>query len=161
MGNVSVSEIPFSTRPLLYVAGPYTHADPVENTHRVVKVATVVYERTQWVPVVPHLTLLWHLVDPQPVEHWYAYDIHLLSRCDAVVRLPGPSTGADRELEAAAELHIEVVPYDSLPALARAHWEEGRAVRATMLGNTARDSYVPEPLPDEAYAEHDRGARHA
>lgn len=116
-------EPPSISRPLLYVAGPYTRADPVENTHRAIKVATVIYERTHWVPVVPHLTLLWHLVDPHPVEHWYAYDIHLLARCDAVVRLPGLSTGADRELDAAVELDIEAVPYSSLPASARMQWD--------------------------------------
>lgn len=115
-------EPPFISRPLLYVAGPYTRADPVENTHRAIKVATVIYDRTHWVPVVPHLTLLWHLVDPQPVEHWYAYDIHLLARCDAIVRLPGASTGADREMAEADARRITRVQYLDLPASVRIQW---------------------------------------
>jgi hypothetical protein len=109
-------------RPLLYVAGPYTRDDPVANTHRAVKVATALYERTPYVPVVPHLTLLWHLIDPQPVDHWYAYDLHLLARCDRIVRLPGPSTGADREMAEADRLRIPRVPYLDLPASARLQW---------------------------------------
>jgi hypothetical protein len=110
-------------RPLLYVAGPYTHDDPVLNTHCAVRCATAVYLLTPYVPVVPHLTLLWHVIDPRPVEHWYAYDLHVLTRCDAIVRLPGPSTGADRELAAAVDLDIEAVAYASLPWEARAAWE--------------------------------------
>lgn len=64
------------------------------------------YETNLVLPLVPHLTLLWHAVEPRPPEYWYAYDLHLLRRCDAVLRLPGASRGADVETAEAASLGI-------------------------------------------------------
>lgn len=107
---------------LLYVAGPYTHPDPVINTHCAVRVASAIYEAGEWVPVVPHLTLLWHLVDPHPLEFWYEYDLHILERCQAIVRLPGDSTGADKEMEHAIKCGLQVVDFRSLPQKARQEW---------------------------------------
>lgn len=109
-------------RPVLYVAGPYTRPDPVENTHKAVKVATALYELTEWVPLVPHITLLWHAITPRPVEFWYELDLHHMAHCDAVVRMPGASSGADREMEYAAEIGMEIVAWELLPDEVRAHW---------------------------------------
>lgn len=103
--------------PLVYIAAPYTHPDPVQNTHEVIKVADALWESRVCVPLVPHLSLLWHLVSPKPVDDWYAYDLHLLARCDALVRLAGPSTGADDEV-LAAELRQIPVFYDADEVLA-------------------------------------------
>lgn len=111
-------------RLLLYVAGPYTHDDPVENTHRAIKTASAIYRMTPWVPVVPHLSLLWHLVDPQPIEFWYEYDLHLLDRCSAIVRLPGRSTGADAELAHARSIRIRELGFSELPDMARRYWTD-------------------------------------
>ena len=94
--------------PLVYIAGPYSTPDPVANTHSVAKVASELYRTGAVVPVVPHLTLLWQLIDPQPIEFWYEYDLHILRRCDAVLVLPGPSTGTDREVDRARKLGIPV-----------------------------------------------------
>lgn len=111
-----------SERPLLYLAAPYTRDDPVENTSKICRVADHIYQASKWVPVIPHLTLLWHLVSPHPVDFWYDYDLHLLRRCDAIVRLPGLSTGADREMKVADSLGLEVVLFEALPAFARVFW---------------------------------------
>src|SRR5438067_2140617 len=89
--------IPYENRPLVYLAGPYSHPDPVKNTNEVIQVAGELVDEGLVTPFVPHLTLLWHLVDPRPLEFWYEYDVATLARCDAVFRLPGESTGADRE----------------------------------------------------------------
>lgn len=108
--------------PLLYVAGPYTRVDPVENTHRAIKVASAIHRFGRWVPIVPHLSLLWHLVDPQPIEFWYKYALHLLDRCSAIVRLPGASTGADAELEYARATYIREIAFEDLPVEAQREW---------------------------------------
>jgi hypothetical protein len=47
---------------------------------------------------VPHLTLLWHIVSPRPLDFWYEYDVATLARCDAVFRMEGKSEGADQEV---------------------------------------------------------------
>lgn len=113
---------PTQVRPLLYVAAPYTRPEPVSNTHHVYRVATAVYADTGWCPVVPHSSLLWHLVNPQEESYWYEYDLHLLRGCDAIVRLPGYSVGADNEMMFARDNGIEVVEFESLPQSAKDAW---------------------------------------
>ncbi|MGC4050634.1 MAG: hypothetical protein QM757_14760 [Paludibaculum sp.] len=70
--------------------------------------------------IVPHITITTHLVDPRPVEYWYAFDLDQLEHCDAVLRLPGPSIGADNEIEHAEGLGIPVF-YDQDDLVAWAH----------------------------------------
>lgn len=85
-------------RPMVYVAGPYSTGDPVVNTHKAIKVAGKIH-RMEGVPFVPHLSLLWHLVTPQPYNFWMDMDYHILERCDALYRISGESPGADNEVE--------------------------------------------------------------
>lgn len=106
----------------LYIAGPYTRPDPVINTHKAIQVATYLQEFTEWVPHLPHTTLLWHAVTPRPIEFWYELDLAHMEVCNAVVRLPGESTGADAELEHAAKIGLRVVNFEDLPARAQALW---------------------------------------
>lgn len=98
----------FTDRPLVYVAGPYIRPDPVENTHKTIRVADELHDSGLVTAHVPHLTLLWHAITPQPADHWYAYDLAVLARCDALLRLPGDSTGADNEVAFARERGIPV-----------------------------------------------------
>lgn len=94
--------------PLVYIAGPYSNPDPVENTHATIKFADGVLASGLAIPVIPHLTMTWHLVSPKPYEAWLDYDLHLLSRCDALFRLPGDSSGADAEVAFADDRGIPV-----------------------------------------------------
>jgi hypothetical protein len=52
-----------------------------------------------YIPIVPHLSMLWHAITPKPYEFWLAYDLELLVLCNALLRLPGESSGADKEVE--------------------------------------------------------------
>ena len=97
----------FSTNKLIYIAAPYTLPDPVQNTHRAIMVADeLIFDG--FIPYIPHLTLLWHLVSSHNIQFWYDYDCHMLRRCDAVLRVDGASVGADREVELAKEWGIPV-----------------------------------------------------
>ena len=99
-------------KPLVYIAGPYTHPDPIVNVREAVSTADILYEYENVIPVVPHLTMFWHLVHPHPVEFWYEYDLCILRRCDAVFRMKGESTGADAEVDLAEKLGLPVFgPY--------------------------------------------------
>ena len=100
--------LPFTERPLVYIAGPYSSPDPVWNTHNTIGIAGQLADEGLVTPVVPHLTLLWHAVQPRSIDFWYEYDLAVLARCDAVLRLPGASTGADRETDFAESLGIRV-----------------------------------------------------
>jgi nucleoside 2-deoxyribosyltransferase len=115
------ADLDFVERPLVYLAGPYTSPDPVANTHATIRMATQLCHAGDVTPVVPHLTMLWHAIEPQHIEFWYAYDLALLARCDAVLRLAGASTGADREVAFANERGIPV--FTSLQAML-AYWSE-------------------------------------
>ena len=88
--------------------GPYTKPDPVENTHRMIHIADELLS-LDVVPVVPHLTMFWHLLRPHPYQHWLAYDLQLMSRCDIVLRVPGDSNGADREVEHAHRWGLPII----------------------------------------------------
>lgn len=102
----------FVTRPLVYLAGPYTRPDPVLNTHETIRFASKLLDEGLVTPFVPHLTLLWHLVSPREVDFWYDYDLAVLARCDALLRIEGESTGADKEVAFAVERGIPVF-YDA------------------------------------------------
>lgn len=111
--------------PLVYLAGPYSKPDPVLNTHQMLKIADAILE-AGFVPLVPHLSLAWHLVSPKPYREWLEYDRQLMLRCDLVLRVPGESHGAAQELELAWSKGIPViytcstVPTECVSALRRA-----------------------------------------
>jgi len=84
----------------VYIAGPYTRGDVALNVRNAIEVANVIMNAGHC-PFVPHLTHFWHLVCPRPYEEWLKLDMEWLSSCDCVIRLPGISLGADRELELA------------------------------------------------------------
>ena len=111
------------SKPLIYLAGPYTNPDPVINTHKAIRVATALIDYGYaYCPVVPHLTLLHHMVTPKPLEFWYEHDLNMLAACAAVVRLPGASSGADMEMEFAINRGISVFQFGHLPREARDAW---------------------------------------
>lgn len=95
---------------IVYIAGPYI-SDPEGNTKKALAVATELLDLGH-TPFVPHLCHYWNQLHPRPEEVWLEYDITMLSFCDALIRLPGPSSGADREVEMAQKYSIPV--YDSV-----------------------------------------------
>lgn len=107
--------------PVVYIAGPYTVPEPVTNVHNAVMVAEQVMS-CGFVPLVPHLSMLWQAIVPHDYEFWLKLDMALLARCDALLRIPGPSTGADREV---AFAHAHGIPiFTSVEDLV-VHWKEG------------------------------------
>jgi hypothetical protein len=91
----------------VYVAGPYTNPDPVENTNKAIKVANRLVA-CGFTPIIPHLTLAWNLVSPYPAKFWYDYTLQLMFRCDAVYRMKGASVGGDVEVEEARKAGMPV-----------------------------------------------------
>lgn len=91
----------------VYVAGPLTLGDQDINTREAVKVADILAQEG-FVPFVPHLDRLWHLISPHHYEFWMKICLAWVARCDALIRLPGESKGGDREVEHARKLGIPV-----------------------------------------------------
>lgn len=95
-------------RPIrIYIAGPYTAGDVAVNVRHAIEAGDRV---ARWgaVPFIPHLSHFWHLLFPQPWEFWLTQDLQWLALCDAVLRLPGESHGADLEEAEAGRLGIPV-----------------------------------------------------
>ncbi len=94
----------------IFTSGPYTNPDPVVNTRNAILAGDQV-ARLGHIPFIPHLNIQWHMVCPHMPEFWYAYDLKWLDVCDIILRLPGESWGADREVEYAIKLGKQVI-YD-------------------------------------------------
>ena len=91
----------------VYIAGPYSQGDVGLNVHKALALGSTLLD-AGFVPYVPHLTHFWHLQHPEPKAVWQEYDKHWLGLCDAVLRLPGPSEGADEEVAWAKAHNIPV-----------------------------------------------------
>ena len=91
----------------VYVAGPYTGGDPVLNVRAAIEAGQDLLD-AGYVPFVPHLYHFWHHQIPGSYEQWMHLDLEWLKKCDALVRLEGPSPGASREEDAANNLGIPV-----------------------------------------------------
>lgn len=91
----------------IYVAGPYTQGDVAVNVRNAFEAANELADRG-FAPFVPHGTHFWHMMFPRPYEFWLELDNQFLPFCHAVLRLPGPSSGADKEVQLAQQLKIPV-----------------------------------------------------
>lgn len=94
-------------RAKIYVAGPYTKGDVAVNVHSAFQAANDLAD-LGFAPYVPHATHFWHLMFPRPYEFWLQLDNEFLPHCDAVLRIPGESNGADKEVALAERLGIPV-----------------------------------------------------
>lgn len=91
----------------VYIAGPYSNGDCVRNSHK----AMEVWEQLRslgFIPFCPHWSIIQHLVIPLEYEQWLDFDLEWIRRCDALLRMPGESSGADREVAFASQIGIPV-----------------------------------------------------
>jgi len=91
----------------VYVAGPYTQGDVAVNVRKAYEAANQLAD-LGFAPFVPHATHFWHMLFPRPYEFWLDLDNQFLPCCDGVLRLAGPSSGADKEVNLARKLGIPV-----------------------------------------------------
>lgn len=125
------------TAPLIYVAGPYSSGDPVQNTNTATEFGLSLFENYRVGVIVPHLTLLAHAMFPRKEQFWYDWDFLQLDHCDAMIRLPGESRGADAEEQRAKERKIPVFHWNSnedqvafVTLVDLWDWENGKASEA-------------------------------
>jgi nucleoside 2-deoxyribosyltransferase len=90
----------------VYIAGPYTGNEEA-NVARALEAGTALLRHGLY-PYVPHLSHYWEAKHPHHYEVWMELDFGWVRRCDAVLRLPGPSSGADREVALAERLGLPV-----------------------------------------------------
>jgi len=90
-----------------FISGPYTVPDPAENTRKAILVADELIDKGI-IPFIPHLNHFWHFLSPRGYEEWLAYDLEWLLTCDCILRIPGESSGADKEVAFAIRHRIPV-----------------------------------------------------
>jgi hypothetical protein len=101
----------------IYVAGPLMSSGDLDtNIRAACRVGTRIKDAGH-VPFVPHTNVYWNRFFPAPEESWLQWDFAWLRKCDALVRIPGHSRGADREESMALDLGLIVCPLRDLDAL--------------------------------------------
>lgn len=91
----------------IYVAGPISIGNVMEHTKAAIHAADRLMKAGHS-PFVPQLSVFWQIVSGHEYERWLEYDHEWIKVCDALIRLPGESKGADREIVWARELGIPV-----------------------------------------------------
>lgn len=100
----------------VYVAGPISKGDVFQNIRRGIDMGAEL-RKLGFAPFVPHYdypAYMWRN-DVWDYETVLANDFDWIRKCDAILRLPGESAGADREVAFARKHEIPV--YSSLSEL--------------------------------------------
>ena len=93
---------------VVYISSPYTKGDQAINVRNQM-VMTDELMTKGFCTITPLYTHFQHMIRPRNYEDWMKVDLELVRRCDVVLRLPGESSGADKEVAYAEKLGIPVV----------------------------------------------------
>jgi hypothetical protein len=101
-------------KPRVYIAGPISKGDLKSNLD-MARQAGFALMKAGYAPLVPHLTCYMGGDNPEALpadtkhEDWLGIDLPWVAVCDAILRLPGESKGADAEVKCAEDNNIPVV----------------------------------------------------
>ena len=115
--------------PLIYVAGPIS-GDPWGCVRQAIDAFDLLRD-VGAVPFLPQLSVLHAMIRETSYEDFMAYDFDVIRCADALVRLPGESPGADREVAFAHEIGTPVFEWETDHGRAAAYrfcatWETAR-----------------------------------
>jgi hypothetical protein len=102
-------------KPRVFISGPMAIGHRGTNLRSAIAAADRLIE-IGCTPHVPHLSWFWDDLSPHPYEEWMQLDFEWIAVCDALLRLPGESTGADRECAFAREEGLPV--FEDIDSLA-------------------------------------------
>jgi len=98
------------SKPVVYVASPYTQGDPAMNVHFQCAIFDRLLDDGRVLPIAPLWTHFQHTLFPRKYEEWLKYDAQILKLCDCCLRLTAEnerlgyvqsaSKGADAEAQA-------------------------------------------------------------
>ena len=92
---------------VVYISSPYSTGDQAVNVRNQM-LATDTLMDLGYTTITPLYTHFQHMFKPRDYEDWLQMDIELVKRADVVLRLPGASSGADREVMHALSLGIPI-----------------------------------------------------
>lgn len=92
----------------VYLATNYSRGVPDETFVKVIDAADRLRSEGH-TPFIPHtMTFMWAIRYQHAVDYWYQFDLQWVDKCDALIRIPGESTGADAEVAYAKRKGIPV-----------------------------------------------------
>jgi len=92
----------------VYIASPYTIGDQARNVRRQMDVFEELANIEGVAPFAPLLYHFQHMVHPRTELQWLELDREWVKTCDALIRLPGESKGADMEVQWAKTFDVPV-----------------------------------------------------
>ena len=92
----------------VFISGPYTLGDVALNIKNAMTAANEIINMGA-APYCPHLSHFLHMNNYQEYSTWLEIDNEFLLCCDIVLRLPGISNGADKEVELAKTANLPVI----------------------------------------------------
>lgn len=97
------------SRPRVYISGPITKGNRNEHYFRAAEIEKALM-LSGFAPLNPmrSITLPFAWQENMPHDLWLAVDLAWIEACDAVVRLPGESKGADEECDFATSHGIPI-----------------------------------------------------
>lgn len=92
----------------VYIASAYTIGDTAKNVKAQIDVTNELYRLgfNVFAPIVG--THFQHMVYPKPYDFWLDLDYEWIAVCDCLLRLPGESKGADKEVRHAERIGKKV-----------------------------------------------------
>lgn len=101
-------------KPIVYIASPYSQGDAAVNTHFQCKIFDLLMDDGKVWPVAPLWSHFQHTIFPRRYQDWIEYDLALIDKYDACLRLDSicdkidykeiKSSGADGEVKRFQEL---------------------------------------------------------
>lgn len=93
----------------VYVAGPISKGDVFKNLRMGIDTGAEL-RKLGFAPFVPHYDFLAYMYrdDVWTYEEVLANDFDWIRRCDAILRLPGESAGAEREVAFANKINVPI-----------------------------------------------------
>lgn len=92
----------------IYIACPYTKGDVAVNVKKSIDAAGELFDLGFNVFNPLSMSHFQHMMHPKNYNHWMKVDYDWIGSCDAILRLPGLSEGADMETEYAEKRGIPV-----------------------------------------------------
>jgi hypothetical protein len=91
----------------VYVAGPIALGPRGQNIQNAISAGEQLLRAGHY-PFIPHLNGIWDVMYPGPAEKWLDWDFEWLRQCDALIRLPGESSGSELEIAEATRHGIPI-----------------------------------------------------
>jgi hypothetical protein len=102
------------TKPVVYIASPYTKGDPGINTHFQCRIFDQLMDDSKVWPVAPLWSHFQHINYPRQYQDWIDYDMAMIPRYDACLRLSAYYDKTDYSATESDGADAEVVLFKSL-----------------------------------------------